>query len=38
LVNLKKPCDRPTPTGKQVLKRISKGKRPYGLKKWPDED
>ena len=38
LVNLRKPCDRLTPTGKQVLKRICKGKRPYGLKSWPDED
>ena len=25
-------------TGKQVLKRICKGKKPYGLKSWPDED
>ena len=38
LVNLKKPCQRLSTTGKQVLKRICKGKKPYGLKSWPDED
>ena len=27
-----------TPTGKQVLKRICKGKRPHGLKAWPDKE
>ena len=34
---LKKHCARLTPTGKQVLKRICKGKTTYGLKSWPDE-
>ena len=39
LVNLKKPCQqRLSIAGKQVLKRICKGKKPYGLKSWPDED
>ena len=31
LVNLMKPCDRLSPTGKQFLKRICKGKRSYDL-------
>ena len=39
LVNLKKQCpDRPTESGKCVLKRISKNKLPYGLKAWPDDE
>jgi hypothetical protein len=38
LVNLKKECpDRPSQTGKRVLKRIAKNKLPYGLKYWPDD-
>ena len=39
LVNLKKQVpDRPTESGKRVLKRISKNKLPYGLKSWPDDE
>ena len=39
LVKLKKQCpDRPTVTGRRVLKRIAKNKLPYGLKRWPDEE
>ena len=30
-------CDRLTPSGRQVLKRICEGERPCGPRAWPDE-